>query len=79
MPEVLRKTVRKYSSKRPEVISIAFENPAEVLADEINGKRSEKSHVGFGGSPLKKEEEEDVVVSLKNGFFGLNELKGADR
>ncbi|CAA2933668.1 ribonuclease J isoform X2 [Olea europaea subsp. europaea] len=52
--EVLRKMVRKYSSKRPEVIAIAIENPDAVLADEINGKLSGKSHVGFGIPALKK-------------------------
>uniref|UniRef100_A0A2N9EKV9 Myb-like domain-containing protein n=1 Tax=Fagus sylvatica TaxID=28930 RepID=A0A2N9EKV9_FAGSY len=34
--EVLRKMVRKYSSKRPEVIAIAVENPAAVLSDEFS-------------------------------------------
>lgn len=38
--EVLRKMVRKYSGKRPDVITHAIENPAAVLADEINGKLS---------------------------------------
>ncbi|KAK6795016.1 hypothetical protein RDI58_008469 [Solanum bulbocastanum] len=57
--EVLRKLVRKYSSKRPEVIAIAFENPAGVLADEINGKLSGKSHVGFGISALRNVLDED--------------------
>ncbi|CAN4087966.1 unnamed protein product [Withania somnifera] len=57
--EVLRKMVRKYSSKRPEVIAIAFENPAGVLADEINGKLSGKSHVGFGISALRNVSDED--------------------
>ncbi|CAI9757350.1 unnamed protein product [Fraxinus pennsylvanica] len=52
--EVLRKMVRKYSSKRPEVITIAIENPDAVLADEINGKLSGKSHVGFGIPALRK-------------------------
>ncbi|CAA2962871.1 ribonuclease j [Olea europaea subsp. europaea] len=46
--------VRKYSSKRPEVIAIAFENPAAVLADEINGKLSGKLPVGFGIPALRK-------------------------
>ncbi|EPS67461.1 hypothetical protein M569_07313, partial [Genlisea aurea] len=40
--EVLKKLVRKYSSKRPEVVVIATENPAAVLADEIDGKLSGK-------------------------------------
>lgn len=52
--EVLRKMVRKYSSKRPEVIVIAIENPSAVLADEINDKLSGKSLVGFGTSALRK-------------------------
>lgn len=57
--EVLRKIVRKYSSKRPEIIAIAFENPAGVLADEINGKLSGKSHLGFGISALRNVLDED--------------------
>ena len=52
--EVLRKMVRKYSSKRPEVIAIAVENPAAVLSDEVNARLSGKSHVGFGISALRK-------------------------
>lgn len=52
--EVLRKMVRKYSGKRPEVIAIAIENPAAVLADEINTKLSGKSHVAPGTSTLRK-------------------------
>ncbi|XP_027919725.1 ribonuclease J isoform X3 [Vigna unguiculata] len=43
--EVLRKMVRKYSGKRPEVIVIAVENPAAVLANEIKTKLSGKFHV----------------------------------
>lgn len=52
--EVLRKMVRKYSSKRPEVIAIAIENPASVLADEINGKLSGKSHISSETSALRR-------------------------
>ncbi|PIN21970.1 Beta-lactamase [Handroanthus impetiginosus] len=52
--EVLRKMVRKYSSKRPEVIAIAIENPAAVLADEINGKLSGKSHINSEMAALRK-------------------------
>ncbi|XP_073291409.1 ribonuclease J-like [Primulina huaijiensis] len=52
--EVLRKIVRKYSSKRPEVIAIAFENPAAVLADEINVKLSGKWHANSEVSTLRK-------------------------
>jgi len=50
--EVLRKMVRKYSGKRPEVIVIAVENPAAVLANEINAKLSGKFNVD-GTSSLK--------------------------
>ncbi|CAJ2644433.1 unnamed protein product [Trifolium pratense] len=52
--EVLRKMVRKYSGKRPEVIAIATENPGAVFADEINKKLSGKSHVGPGVPTLRK-------------------------
>lgn len=53
--EVLRKMVRKYSSKRPEVIAIAVENTTGVLSDELNARLSGKSNVGFGLSMLNKE------------------------
>jgi len=52
--EVLRKMVRKYSGKRPEVISIAIENPASAIADEINTKLSGKAHAGHGISTSKR-------------------------
>ncbi|KAJ4972557.1 hypothetical protein NE237_005731 [Protea cynaroides] len=52
--EVLRKMVRKYSSKRPDVIAIAVENTAAVLADELSARLSGNSDVGFGLSPLIK-------------------------
>nr|XP_011463282.1 PREDICTED: uncharacterized protein LOC105351207 [Fragaria vesca subsp. vesca] len=52
--EVLRKLVRKYSGKRPDVIHIAMENPAAVLADEVSTRLSGKSHVGYDRSALRK-------------------------
>ncbi|WCJ36241.1 Ribonuclease J [Euphorbia peplus] len=52
--ELLRKMVRKYSGKRPEVIAIALENPAGVLADEIKTRISGKSQVGIGMSTMRK-------------------------
>ncbi|GMH01159.1 hypothetical protein Nepgr_002998 [Nepenthes gracilis] len=52
--EVLRKMVRKYSGKRPEVIVIATENAAAVLSEEVNARLSGKLHVGFGISALRK-------------------------
>ncbi|XP_073024962.1 ribonuclease J-like isoform X2 [Primulina eburnea] len=52
--EGLRKIVRKYSSKRPEVIAIAFENPVAVVADEINAKLSGKWHINSEISTSRK-------------------------
>ncbi|XP_021775918.1 uncharacterized protein LOC110739752 isoform X1 [Chenopodium quinoa] len=52
--EVLRKVVRKYSGKRPEVIAIATENPVAVLSEEVNGRLSGKSHTGLNLSGLRK-------------------------
>lgn len=46
--EVLRKMVRKYSSKRPEVIAVAVENTVGVLAEDLKIRISGKSRVGFG-------------------------------
>lgn len=66
--EVLRKLVRKHSSKRPEVIAIATENPMGVMADEINGKMSGKSHAGFGISALRK-----VVDGKRTQSSGIQE------
>ncbi|XP_022736787.1 uncharacterized protein LOC111289757 isoform X2 [Durio zibethinus] len=79
--EVLRKMVRKYSGKRPEVIAIALENPAGILSDEINAKLCGNSNVGFGlptlrkvvdGHPKRrqrnkiKSEEDDINLHLEN-------------
>lgn len=52
--EVLRKVVRKYSGKRPDVIAVATENPAAVISEEVNGRLSGKSQTGFSLSALKK-------------------------
>lgn len=52
--EVLRKMVRKYSSKRPEVIAIALENPTAVLSEEVEARLSGKLHAGLGVSALRK-------------------------
>lgn len=45
--EVLRKMVRKYSSKRPEVIAVAVENTVGVLSEELKTRLSGKSHGSF--------------------------------
>ncbi|MQL78774.1 hypothetical protein Taro_011208 [Colocasia esculenta] len=46
--EVLRKMVRKYSSKRPEVITFATENTAGVFTEDLKARLSGKSHDHFG-------------------------------
>ncbi|XP_077227820.1 RNA-metabolising metallo-beta-lactamase family protein isoform X2 [Tasmannia lanceolata] len=48
--EVLRKMVRKYSSKRPEVIAVAVESTPGILSDELKSMLSGKSSGGFGPS-----------------------------
>ncbi|KAH0975329.1 hypothetical protein GBA52_017228 [Prunus armeniaca] len=63
--EVLRKLVRKYSGKRPDVIAIAMENPAAVLADEVSVRLSGKSHVGSEMSTLRKSVFEDDGIEVE--------------
>ncbi|KAM0946575.1 putative beta-lactamase transcription factor MYB family [Dioscorea sansibarensis] len=41
--EVLRKIVRKYSGKRPEVVAVAVESTTAVLAEELRTRLSGKS------------------------------------
>jgi len=48
--EVLKKMVRKYSSKRPEVIAVAVENTVGVLAEDFKTRLSGKSRGGLGPS-----------------------------
>ncbi|XP_019175499.1 PREDICTED: uncharacterized protein LOC109170789 isoform X2 [Ipomoea nil] len=76
--EVLRKLVRKYSSKRPEVIAIATENPVSVLADEISGKLSGKSHVGSGISVLRKAINGDQEKRWSNTIQAEEENNGPE-
>ncbi|CAH8346353.1 unnamed protein product [Eruca vesicaria subsp. sativa] len=52
--EVLRKIVRKYSGKRPEVIAIAMENPMAVRADEVSARMSSDPNLGSGVAALRK-------------------------
>ncbi|GFZ03803.1 RNA-metabolising metallo-beta-lactamase family protein [Actinidia rufa] len=60
--------VRKYSSKRPEVIAIAIENPAAVLSEELNTRLSCKSSVGFGTSALRKVVDGQPKMRQPNGI-----------
>ncbi|KAK9090151.1 hypothetical protein Sjap_023328 [Stephania japonica] len=52
--EVLRKVVRKYSGKRPEIIAVAVENTVGVLSDELKDRISGKPHRDFSLSTLNK-------------------------
>ncbi|KAM1322344.1 hypothetical protein ACFXTH_015185 [Malus domestica] len=61
--EVLRKLVRKYSGKRPDVIAIAMENPAAVHADEVSARLSGKSYVGSEVSQLRKVYDQHQIKS----------------
>ncbi|PSR89546.1 Ribonuclease [Actinidia chinensis var. chinensis] len=74
--EVLRKMVRKYSSKRPEVIAIAIENPASVLSEELNTRLSCKSRAGFGTSALRKVVDGQPKTRQLNG---IQEEEGSSR
>ncbi|KAJ0105611.1 hypothetical protein Patl1_18296 [Pistacia atlantica] len=71
--EVLRKMVRKYSGKRPEVIAIAVENPTGVISDELNARLSGNSHVGFGLPTLRK-----VVDAPKRSPFNNSQAEGGN-
>ncbi|XP_022934026.1 uncharacterized protein LOC111441254 isoform X4 [Cucurbita moschata] len=52
--ELLKKMVRKYSGKRPEVIVLAVENPGGVLSEQLGRRLSGKSDTRFGMSALRK-------------------------
>lgn len=89
--EMLRKMVRKYSSKRPEVIAIAVENTAGVLVDELRtrlaGKSSQDSfelpalsksfnaHLRTGGSSRKLEEDGSDAANFSEDLL-KEEIEG---
>lgn len=58
--EVLRKMVRKYSSKRPEVIVIAVENTVDVFAEGLRTPLNKKSDVDFGLPTLSQPSDENI-------------------
>ncbi|XP_038879033.1 ribonuclease J isoform X2 [Benincasa hispida] len=66
--ELLRKMVRKYSGKRPEVIVMAVENPGGVLSEELGARLSGKSNTGFGMSALRKAVDGQPTKSHLNGI-----------
>lgn len=63
--EVLRKMVRKYSSKRPEVIAVAIENTIGILAEELQTRLSGESEKSDVGSDLQMTNQASVK-SVKN-------------
>ncbi|XP_058102274.1 ribonuclease J-like [Magnolia sinica] len=72
--EVLRKMVRKYSSKRPEVIAVAVENTMGVLSDEPRARLSGEYHGSFGLSVMN-----EVANAQKRGSNRrLEEVNGGD-
>ncbi|KAJ0231301.1 Ribonuclease J [Hirschfeldia incana] len=85
--EVLRKIVRKYSGKRPEVIAIAMENPMAVRADEVSARMSGDPNLGSGVAALRKVVEgnnkrnqtkkapsqEDDIIDSRAGLLGEEE------
>ncbi|OAY73884.1 uncharacterized protein LOC109721501 isoform X1 [Ananas comosus] len=66
--EVLRKMVRKYSSKRPEVIAIAVENTTGVLVEELTTKLSGESHGNFGFSVVNQLSDRHLTKSSSKKF-----------
>ncbi|XP_020576948.1 uncharacterized protein LOC110022382 isoform X2 [Phalaenopsis equestris] len=52
--EVLRKVVRKYCSRRPEVIAIAVENTVGALSEELRERIAGKTYGGFDSSAMNQ-------------------------
>ncbi|XP_020702372.1 ribonuclease J isoform X2 [Dendrobium catenatum] len=52
--EVLRKVVRKYCSRRPEVIAIAVENTVGVLSEELRERIAGKTYDNFDLSAINQ-------------------------
>ncbi|PKA54785.1 Trihelix transcription factor GT-3a [Apostasia shenzhenica] len=67
--EVLRKVVRKYCSRRPDVIAVAVENTVGVLSEDLRARIAGKNLDGFDLSTITKESN----VHLINGLGGCNE------
>ncbi|GAB2269701.1 hypothetical protein Dimus_004623 [Dionaea muscipula] len=68
--DLLRKMTRKYTGNRPEVIVIATENPAAVLADEVSRQLvGGKSHPGF----------ESEISTLRKAVGLLQEKQKSNR
>ncbi|CAH9053153.1 unnamed protein product [Cuscuta europaea] len=76
--EILRKLVRKYSSKRPEVIAIAVENPVSVLVDEIHGRLARKSSASSGVSALRKSINGDHKMRVASNTIQAEEDNGPE-
>lgn len=72
--EVLKKMVRKYSSKRPDVIVIATENPEQVLLDDLNARLSGESQVGIGISDGRKKWRRQTEIKEEEGSIRMHSV-----
>ncbi|XP_057473217.1 ribonuclease J-like isoform X1 [Actinidia eriantha] len=85
MSEVLRKLVRKYSNKRPEVIVIAVENPEAVLSDELNARLSGEPRSGFRISALRNvvnghpKKRRPTKIQEEEGRNGMHSMRNTQR
>ncbi|KAF7833968.1 ribonuclease J-like isoform X1 [Senna tora] len=78
--EVLRKMVRKYSGKQPEVIVSAIENPAPGFTNGLSSRLSGKSHASLGISSLRKavngrvKENQSTKMQIRDDEIVVEEL-----
>lgn len=75
--EVLRKMVRKYSSKRPEIIAVAIENTVGILAEELQTRLNGESEKSDVGSDLQMTNQASVK-SVKNPKKKSNKVLNED-
>lgn len=79
---VLRKMVRKYSSKSPEVIAVAVENPAAFLSDELKAQGGSgtsslgKTRVGRPKKRQPTEVQEEEGISIMQSVNTTQEWEG---
>ncbi|KAI8529198.1 hypothetical protein RHMOL_Rhmol12G0205800 [Rhododendron molle] len=77
--EVLRKIVRKYSSKRPDVIVIATENPEAVLLDDLNARLSGELRVGIEMSDGHPKRRRPTEIQEEDGSSRIHPLNNTQQ
>lgn len=77
--EVLRKMVQKYSSKRPDVIVIATENPEAVLLDDLNARLSGELRVGIGMSDGHPKRRRPTKIQEEDGSSRIHPLNNTQQ